>query len=342
MARKEHQDRERRDHAAFTIHGSEERYRVWFQELRPLWTKWNTEFFDGRLKEPHILIGRTAPRSLGHCSPMTGYGAPAEITLNERLMFPAEMDEQREWIVNPWSPGHRLFVVDLLLRLTVQQYVLEELGADEASYRGYGPLFTEQANRVGLKLDLAPVIVRRRGVEDSNRPVASGWPFCVRAEGYYGDDVTERLSEFAIGTSGTRAPGATVPPSQGIWEMVLFFLAANKTDDLRQMAAAYLDRLQAVGPNAPVLARFERGAEDEDGEPFVGEVDFDSTWLQWNGGTVRNLAHAIHAFRAYAELPILADALEEAGCADGRILRHLRARTKGHDSRCWVLKRLLA
>ena len=61
-----------------------------------------------------------------------------------------------------------------------------------------------------------------------------------------------------------------------------------------------------------------------------------------NGGTVRNLAHAVNAFRAYAELPILADALEEAGCDDSRILRHLRARTKGHDSRCWVLKRLLA
>jgi len=39
--------------------------------------------------------------------------------------------------------------------------------------------------------------------------------------------------------------------------------------------------------------------------------------------------------------PVLADALEDAGCDDGRILRHLRSATKGHGPRCWVLKGLL-
>jgi hypothetical protein len=55
----------------------------------------------------------------------------------------------------------------------------------------------------------------------------------------------------------------------------------------------------------------------------------------------RDTVSDIHDFRAYLELPILADALEEAGCDDGRILRHLRARTKGHDARCWVVNGLL-
>jgi hypothetical protein len=36
----------------------------------------------------------------------------------------------------------------------------------------------------------------------------------------------------------------------------------------------------------------------------------------------------------------LADALEEAGCRDDRILRHLRARME-HNRSCWVLCSLL-
>jgi hypothetical protein len=56
---------------------------------------------------------------------------------------------------------------------------------------------------------------------------------------------------------------------------------------------------------------------------------------------VCNLVRGNHDFRAYLELPILADALEESGCEDGRILRHLRATKKGHDARCWVVNGLL-
>jgi hypothetical protein len=73
-------------------------------------------------------------------------------------------------------------VVDLLLHLTVQQYVLEHLGTGEPGYRGHGPLFTEHANRIGLQLGLGPVIVRRRGPGDAGEPVAAGWPFGVRPE----------------------------------------------------------------------------------------------------------------------------------------------------------------
>lgn len=47
-------------------------------------------------------------------------------------------------------------------------------------------------------------------------------------------------------------------------------------------------------------------------------------------------------FRDYALLPVLADALQEAGCDDGYVLRYLNSRTKGHDTRCWVLKGLRA
>ena len=50
----------------------------------------------------------------------------------------------------------------------------------------------------------------------------------------------------------------------------------------------------------------------------------DPSWLAWNGGTVAKLAAAIYDGRRFADLPILADALEDAGCADAAILAHCR------------------
>jgi hypothetical protein len=68
---------------------------------------------------------------------------------------------------------------------------------------------------------------------------------------------------------------------------------------------------------------------------------FDPAWLEWNGGTVWKIAASVQVSHRFEDLPILADALEEAGCADGRILRHLRERME-HGPRCWVLRLLLA
>jgi hypothetical protein len=48
------------------------------------------------------------------------------------------------------------------------------------------------------------------------------------------------------------------------------------------------------------------------------------SWLAWNGGTVAKLATAIDDAHDFARLPLLADALEDAGCADAEWLAHLR------------------
>src|SRR5262249_38297843 len=43
-------------------------------------------------------------------------------------------------------------------------------------------------------------------------------------------------------------------------------------------------------------------------------------WLAWHDGIVVNLARAIYADQAFDRVGILADALEDAGCADDAIL----------------------
>lgn len=63
-------------------------------------------------------------------------------------------------------------------------------------------------------------------------------------------------------------------------------------------------------------------------------------WLAWNNATVVNLARTIQTERAFDRLPILADALEDAGCHDAAILEHCRG-GREHLGGCWVIDLLL-
>src|SRR5262249_41670618 len=75
------------------------------------------------------------------------------------------------------------------------------------------------------------------------------------------------------------------------------------------------------------------------GNPFA-TADFDSAWREWNGGTVRNLAQTIYEERAFERLPILGDALEDAGCARTEGPAHCHG-PGPHVRGCWVVDALL-
>jgi hypothetical protein len=60
----------------------------------------------------------------------------------------------------------------------------------------------------------------------------------------------------------------------------------------------------------------------------------------WRTSNVAGLAEAIYADLAFDRLPILADALEDAGCANGDILNHCRQPGE-HVRGCWVVDLVL-
>lgn len=72
------------------------------------------------------------------------------------------------------------------------------------------------------------------------------------------------------------------------------------------------------------------------GNPFL-EVWFDPCWRT---SAVRDLALSIERSGDYSRMPMLADALEEAGCTDSNVVGHLRT-GRGHVRGCWVLDGLL-
>ena len=71
-------------------------------------------------------------------------------------------------------------------------------------------------------------------------------------------------------------------------------------------------------------------------QPALSKVDVP----EWRTSDVLGLAHAIDDRDVYDRLPVLADALEEAGCDDGDVLDHCRA-GHPHGRNCWVTAWLL-
>jgi hypothetical protein len=73
---------------------------------------------------------------------------------------------------------------------------------------------------------------------------------------------------------------------------------------------------------------------------WVEPLFLDGAWFRWGGGVVPALARDIYEGGCWGELPVLADALEEAGCAEADILDHCRSGVP-HARGCWVVDALL-
>jgi hypothetical protein len=69
-------------------------------------------------------------------------------------------------------------------------------------------------------------------------------------------------------------------------------------------------------------------------------VTIDEAWRRWKDGLIPAMAQAIYEAHRFDDLPILADALEDAGCDNRDILAHCRA-PRPHGRGCWVVDALL-
>jgi hypothetical protein len=83
------------------------------------------------------------------------------------------------------------------------------------------------------------------------------------------------------------------------------------------------------------------------GNPFRPAPVVDAAWLAWNEGTVLRLARDAYEHLLLpsghldpARLAVVADALEDAGCADANLLGHLRG-PGPHVRGCWAVDLVL-
>jgi hypothetical protein len=75
------------------------------------------------------------------------------------------------------------------------------------------------------------------------------------------------------------------------------------------------------------------------GNPFNPPA-LDQSWLRWNDATVPKIARGIYEERAFGRLPILHDALLDAGCDNEDMLAHCRG-DGPHVPGCWVIDLIL-
>jgi hypothetical protein len=111
--------------------------------------------------------------------------------------------------------------------------------------------------------------------------------------------------------------------------------AAERAARAARDAAAWIGDW-AVAAEAKVQRDFLR---DLFGNPFR-PVTAEPSWMTWNGGVVVKLAESVYEERAFERLPVLADALEEAGCTDPDLLAHCRGGGE-HVRGCWVVDLLV-
>ena len=87
-------------------------------------------------------------------------------------------------------------------------------------------------------------------------------------------------------------------------------------------------------------AALHRGREKEDQRVLLREIfgnPFQPVRIrkEWLTATVVALARGIYDERAFDRMPILADALQDAGCDNDDILDHLRDANAPHVRGCW-------
>lgn len=131
-------------------------------------------------------------------------------------------------------------------------------------------------------------------------------------------------------------------------EAVLGLLPEADRDRLREgrwlpnhVPARVSSRLRALAVQPRVRdakAKMAGMVRDILGNPFRPVV-VEPEWRAANFGTAARVAGHIAATGCYGDVPILADALEDAGCRDAELLRH--ARTGEHYPGCWVVDAVL-
>ncbi len=175
---------------------------------------------------------------------------------------------------------------------------------------------------------------------------------CVDGAEWFADGLGSADGLHALYVAGMRAADSTaVRVSLGAsWyaaRAAAMTCVPQMSEDLAGRVAAEA-AISARGDEAasatPAHDPDERRAQADVLREIMGDpsrpVALDRAVLAWNDGTVARLAEAIHTRASYEDMPLLHDALLDAGCDDDNILTHCRT-AEGHVKGCWVLDLLL-
>jgi hypothetical protein len=184
---------------------------------------------------------------------------------------------------------------------------------------------------------------RRSGAQIRNWRVREGVEVAERlADGEVAPE--ELWATVALVREGKKAT-AWSPPQEYAARAVLFALSEGPVPWVEGPAGWAVEALRcatdsAVSANPAGREAEQRGQADLLRDLFGNPFHPLTVPPPWRTPDVTALAVGIYADRAFDRLPILADALEEAGCSDSAILRHARG-PGPHGRGCWLVDLLL-
>ncbi len=149
------------------------------------------------------------------------------------------------------------------------------------------------------------------------------------ADGLADDIERNRASEMRRGLPNDHVGWALLPDAFDAAQSGAMYTAgavASATKPARRQAARAAESLAQVEVLCDIF-----------GNPFR-PVTGEPAWLT---SDVLALANGIYEERAFDRMPILADALQDAGCTNEVVLNHCRDASQPHARGCWVVDLLL-
>jgi hypothetical protein len=164
-----------------------EKAKLWHRERLAIlynhWGRWNDEFFQGGLVVPYLLFATPSfSRAYGDYASTSGWGGYGQTRIRPSLLTGKHPHLQPG---DEYEAGRQRFIEDVFLHETVHQYCHEVIRDLEDSYKGHGPIFAGECNRIGRSLGLPPVRHAKARGAYKHLPSCAQWPHCVRPEGYY-------------------------------------------------------------------------------------------------------------------------------------------------------------
>jgi hypothetical protein len=211
-------------------------------------------------------------------------------------------------------------------------------------------LFTANVQGLGTAKPVRPTVeaddvalwdyLRRGGFSKRQQRLAAcafcrrGWATLTDPRSRHAVEVAERYAD---------SPGVSITLAELRSARIGAYYAArqSQTDGARLAHYVVADEAAVAMEHAAHFALSSRGTapsgwlRDLLGPPSE-PADIQPAWLSWNDGIVLKLARAIYDEHTFDRLPVLADALEEAGCTDAVLLDHCRHPGE-HARGCWLV-----
>ena len=214
-----------------------------------------------------------------------------------------------------------------------------------ASVRKLGLLAAAACRQVARHFDDPGMLPVVEAVERQAEGEASfeEWQAAVRAAERYGIEAATTVGDSPAVAARLALRALVSSPTAAALDVVLAWAEACEV------------RAAEPGRHRPTVRAIQRRQADLFreilGDPFLDRTVVPA-WMTTGGSaifgglttrvseTAKGLADGIQADQAFERLPILADALEDAGCSDADLLAHLRE--PGHHVRgCWALDLVL-